>query len=79
MIIAIFVLLNIYLFPVVKLFGMSFSIAQLNAYCSETFFYATFGPHCDQNSLYFYTGWLVSVLLIIVGVYEVYYTMKKSS
>jgi hypothetical protein len=78
-IIAIFVLLNLYLFPDIRLAGAPVSIAQLNVYCGESFFYATFGPHCDRNFLFFYIGWLVSVLLMIAGIYELYYTLRKSS
>jgi hypothetical protein len=78
-IVAIFIFMNVYIFSYMKVGGVWVTIAQLNSYCSQSFYYNSFGPYCDRNFLFFYVGWLVSVILIIVGVYEIHYTLKKSS
>jgi hypothetical protein len=75
-IIGISVLGALYLFPFVTILGSSFSIAQLNTYCSNSLINAVFSANCNQYSFYFYGGWVVSGLLLIAGIYKIYSSKK---
>lgn len=75
--VALGVLFTIYAFPMASIGGKSLSVADLNLYCSNPLINVLSGNSCSLYSSLFYIGWVIVVVIIIVGIYEMALAMKN--
>lgn len=68
--IAFTIILYIYIVPMGSVGGRSFSIADLNHYCSITLINVVAGSECSFYTAVFYIVWITAIILIVLGIIE---------
>jgi hypothetical protein len=70
-------LMILYVFPYLSINGAGFSIAEINSFCSNPLVRVAVSSYCGGVSSIFIIGWIIAILFIIGGLYELYYSTKK--
>jgi len=68
------VVLGIYLYPMASVAGKTLSLADLNNLCSNTLVSVLSGNNCSLYTALFYIGWIVVVIFVVYGLYEIIVT-----